>query len=185
LTTQRKRKLVAVVVLLLLGGYVAAGIALTELRYRFYLRDVGTFGMLDFAGLRGSPTREACQFVWLHSMGPRMLIRVVVQDDEHATLTLKVPDIQAPGPMRIDRTVELSAEQIQELRRVVDAHPFWRERLPWGLTPDGALWKMEVKRLGRHHLGIQSSAEKGGIQDIGRHLTALSGCEFLAWMEPR
>lgn len=178
------RKVSLVIAILAVAMYLGGSLAIRELRHRVYLAHLAAFRDPNVVDLRHWPGKEAYRFLWLGAWGHRMVISVFVHDDGNSILYMKVPDSSDPLGKWVDTKVDLSADQIQGLRDMVEAGQFWKERCSIEPVPDGSDWWIEARLQTGYHLNMARSPEQGSILCIGRHLLELSGSDWGRWILP-
>lgn len=116
---------------------------------------------------------EAYRLVFLPSFQNPVLITVYAKG-EKVWLNLRVSKASFRGVV-MNKTIPISKEQLETLRKVVDENGFWEHDIPRDKSGrDGYHMAIEVKRSGTYHKVIEWCPEKN-IQNIGQYMIDLSG----------
>lgn len=169
-------KLFVSVILLLIVIYFVGDVVITKIAADRYNHTISTVfdGATDF---RDDPVKEGYRFFWDHSMGPAAFITVFM-DGEQPKLNCKIAarpileedDITKEPESReliYEKEIELTDEQLQELRTTVSRNQFWKESVSKDFGLDGANWTIEIKLPNQYHRDTQWSPETGSIRNIG------------------
>ncbi len=130
------------------------------------------------ADFKASEVTEGYRFVMLPSFEHQVCISVIVNDNR-AKLNLRVSE----GVDRCyceklirNETIVLSKQQVQSLREIVHANPFWLGNVSEKHGRDGADWAVAVKQQDAYYSAKEWCPEYGSaIRNIGQHLLELSG----------
>jgi hypothetical protein len=136
---------------------------------------------LDEPSLWAAPKnseRQRYRFLWLRTWDHPISVRVDRNDDETATLTLKVTTGSGgyePGKLDIVRTKKLSKEEFDAIADRFTASGFWTmaSTVP-SSGRDGAQWVLEAAKSGRYSFVDRWSPKEGAIRDLALHILQLS-----------
>jgi hypothetical protein len=115
---------------------------------------------------------ESYRFLWLRTFHEPIAIRVDMNADGTARLTVKVASGASghdPGELTQNRTVTISVEETSRFLNEVQSHNFWSlpsvERTPVGA--DGAHWIIEGVKAQAYHVVDRWSPKDGDVRAIG------------------
>jgi hypothetical protein len=115
---------------------------------------------------------ESYRFLWLRTFHEPIAIRVDINADGTARLTVKVASGAGgydPGELTQNRTVTISVEETNRFLNQVQTHNFWSlpsvEQTPGG--PDGANWIIEGVKAQSYHVVDRWSPQDGDIRAMG------------------
>ena len=125
-----------------------------EIKSRWYAEQLKALEEPDFETFKNSAEEEAYRFIWLRTFDNPVAVRVVVKKSNKSVLYLKVTNGAGgyePGEIIEEEEIELSENQIDDLRRTVKSNKFWEEKESDVFGLDGAQWIVEVKCEGDYH----------------------------------
>jgi hypothetical protein len=115
---------------------------------------------------------ESYRFLWLRTFHEPIAIRVDINADRTARLTVKVACGAAgydPGELTQNRAVTINAEETNRFLNQVQSHNFWSlssvEQTPEG--PDGADWIIEGVKARSYHVVDRWSPQDGDVRAMG------------------
>lgn len=114
---------------------------------------------------------ESYRFLWLRTFHEPMAIRVDMNADGTARLTVKVASGAGgyPGELTQNRTFTINVDETNLFLNEVRSHNFWSlpsvEQTPGG--PDGADWIIEGVKAQAYHIVDRWSPKDGDVRVIG------------------
>lgn len=128
------------------------------------------------AGLQSQKAEEAYRLVYFPSFNNDVLVTVTVEN-EKAWLNLRVSKASFTGAI-MNHTMQLSKEQLEGLRKVVDENRFWERVIPKNTGGrDGFTIAIEAKRNETYHAAVEW-CPKGDIYNIWQYVIKLSGYDL-------
>ncbi len=179
----KKKKLFAIIltsVILIIGaGYFCFKVAVNKIGYSFYLKKVAIFSDPNFVpDIKNLQAKEVYRFYWSRTFHHPVLITVIVNNDEQGVLNLRVTGGAGgyePGKLIENKDTYIKAEEIHNLREIVNSNQFWKQRITRDFGLDGASWTIEVKYKNKYYFGGQWSPKSGSIRNIGMYMINMSG----------
>lgn len=122
--------------------------------------------------------RRSFRFLWLRTWDKPLSIRVDMNTDETATLTLAVCSGTGgdnPGNLETHGTKQLSSEQVNALTVMFRTAQFWAmPTTEESSGKDGARWILEGVDGGQYHIVERWSPKDGPVRQLGLQLLRLS-----------
>jgi hypothetical protein len=119
------------------------------------------------------------RFLWLRTFHHPIVVRLSVRSNGSGALTVLQTSGSGgfrTGTVTVNRTVEVSTQQVQGFLQLLQKLDFWSlptEGGPPGL--DGAEWILEGVEHGKYHIVVRWSPEKGDFRKACFRLLSLSG----------
>jgi|SRR5208282_2411559 len=134
--------------------------------------------------LSKTESRQSYRLLWLRTWDNPISIRFDVNDDGAGQLVTKMSNGTGgydPGELALDRTRQLTKEQVASLLFKIETAEFWG--LPTNKTSggrDGARWIIEGVRRGQYHVVDRWSPDSGPVRDVGLYLMHLTDLDIPA-----
>jgi len=116
---------------------------------------------------------ETYRFIWLRTYDKPMVVRVDMEPNGSARVTVKAADEWSgdePGKLKTTKTRKLSSQEAEHLRSIVNEADFWRlpSRVNSGIfVLHGASWTLEGTKGGTCHVVDRESPESGPLRSLG------------------
>lgn len=147
---------------------------------RWYSKYLNALGEPSLWVASKESERQRYRFLWLRTWDHPISIRVDRDDDESATLTLKVANGSSggdePGRLDVVRTKKLTKKEFDAIADKFTASGFWTmaSTEPSG-GKDGARWVLEATKNGRYSVVDRWSPKDGAIRDLALDFLKVSG----------
>lgn len=122
-----------------------------------------------------SQREQSYRFLWLRSFHNPVSVRLDVQPDGSALLTVKVGTLESnyePGKLIENRTKRVSREQTHWFLNMIEELKFWSlptnpPKEPNKVHLDGAQWILEGVQDTKYHVVDRWSPDKGEVHTLG------------------
>jgi len=127
------------------------------------------------------PGVEVYRFLWLRTFHNPIAVRIQRSDDHYVLVGKELSGAGGyePGELVRDTTIDLSSEQVVQLKRLIDQSGYWSMGADSSLGDDGAQWILEVVSNGRYRVVDRWTPGYNGKESSYRTLclrmVALSG----------
>jgi hypothetical protein len=132
--------------------------------------------------LSKTKSSQSYRFLWLRTWDHPVAVRLDINNDGTGRLVTKMSSGTGgydPGKLALNRTRQLTKEQVVSLLLKVETAAFWG--LPTNETSggrDGARWIIEGVRQGQYHIVDRWSPSSGPVRELGLHLMHLADLEI-------
>ncbi len=129
-----------------------------------YFRDTGVADREGWYGkhlralqepaLCAKPGVEVYRFLWLRTFHNPIAVRIQRLDDHYRLIGKQLSGAGGyePGKLVRDTTIELSAEQVAQVKDLIDQSGYWSMGADSSFGDDGSQWILEVVSNGRYRV---------------------------------